>query len=63
MKQIIQTRREFLGAGWFANEYSDGSMSFESDKGEQLSIPVESVSTLRRIVKEAGYLPGNLRQA
>lgn len=47
-RKIIKTTD--LGAEWFANEWSDGSMTLRNpEKGQRIDLPVESVRRLRDI--------------
>lgn len=47
-KDLIKTTD--LGADWFANQWSDGSMTIRnSEKGQRIDLPVESVNRLRAI--------------
>jgi hypothetical protein len=50
-KQLKRTTD--LGSGWFANEWSDGSMTVRNgEKGVRIDLPKDSVETLRRIFRE-----------
>ncbi|WP_164897669.1 hypothetical protein [Mesorhizobium sp. M6A.T.Cr.TU.017.01.1.1] len=48
------TKTTDLGNEWFANQWSDGSMTIRNpERGQRIDLPVESVTTLRDIFASA----------
>lgn len=53
MTKELQKTKD-LGLGWYANLYTDGSMTLRNcDKGQRIDLQPESVDTLRSILAAA----------
>jgi hypothetical protein len=54
MTEKTLTTTADLGQDWFANLWSDGSATIRnSEKGQRIDLPVESVETFRKILNVA----------
>lgn len=48
--EVTLVKTDDLGNDWFVNQWSDGSMTIRnSEKGQRINLPAESVKTLREI--------------
>jgi len=59
MTEKTLTKTEDLGQGWFANAWSDGSMTVRNpDKGQRIDLSPESVERLHAIFEAVGIKAG-----